>query len=71
MSRRHARLTLAGAQVVLEDFGSKNGTFRGGDRLSAPVQLADGDTIGIGSVLVTFHSRGSVGSTETAVKPSL
>lgn len=71
VSRRHARLTLAGAQVVLEDFGSKNGTFRGGDRLSAPVQLADGDTIGIGSVLVTFHSRGSVGSTETAVKPSL
>ena len=42
---------------MLEDFASKNGTFRGGDRLTAPRRLADGDAIRIGSVLLTFHAR--------------
>ena len=42
---------------MLEDFGSKNGTFRGENRVTAPVQLADGDVIRIGSLLVTFHER--------------
>ena len=65
VSRRHARLVVTGEATTLEDFGSKNGTFRGGERVTAPVELADGDTIGIGSVLVTFHVRATVGSTET------
>ena len=41
--------------TVLEDFGSKNGTFRGSERVTSPIQLADGDSIRIGSLLVTFH----------------
>ena len=68
VSRRHARLVVTAGGTVLEDFGSKNGTFRSGERVSAPVQLADGDAIGIGSVLVTFHVRGGLGSTDTQVK---
>ena len=54
---------------MLEDFGSKNGTFRGETRVTAPIQLADGDDIRIGSLLVTFHARGP-GSTETIVQPA-
>jgi pSer/pThr/pTyr-binding forkhead associated (FHA) protein len=50
---------------VLEDFGSKNGTFRGGERVTVPVQLADGDEVRIGSVLVTFHVNPLTKSTET------
>ena len=55
VSRRHARLVVTAEGTVLEDFGSKNGTFRGGERVTSPVQLADGDAIRIGSLLVTFH----------------
>ena len=43
VSRRHARLIVTAGETVLEDFGSKNGTYRGSDRVTAPVPLADGD----------------------------
>ena len=65
VSRRHARLVVSAERTVLEDFGSKNGTFRGGERVTTPIQLADGDAIYIGSVLITFHARPTPGSTET------
>lgn len=67
VSRRHARLVVTAEGAVLEDFGSKNGTFRGSERLTSPAQLADGDAIHIGSLLVTFHVR-APGSTETQVR---
>ena len=68
VSRRHARLVVTAGGTVLEDFDSKNGTFRGSDRVTSPVQLADGDAIRIGSLLVTFHVRAPFGSTETQVE---
>ena len=68
VSRRHARLVVTAEGTILEDFGSKNGTFRGGERITAPVRLADGDDIRIGSQLITFHLSPS-GSTETHVEP--
>ena len=71
VSRRHARLVVTAEGTVLEDFGSKNGTFRGSERVTSPVQLADGDSIRIGSLLVTFHVRVPSGSTETQVQPTL
>jgi pSer/pThr/pTyr-binding forkhead associated (FHA) protein len=69
VSRRHARILVTPDRVVLEDFGSKNGTFRGADRIGAPIALADGDHIRIGSQLITFHVSPS-GSTETNVGPA-
>jgi DNA-binding winged helix-turn-helix (wHTH) protein len=57
VSRRHARLVVTADGTVLEDFGSKNGTYRGAERVTSPIQLADGDEIRLGSQLVTFHSR--------------
>jgi DNA-binding winged helix-turn-helix (wHTH) protein len=68
VSRRHARLVVTAEGTVLEDFGSKNGTFRGSERVTSPVQLADGDFIRIGSLLVTFHVRAALGSTETEAR---
>jgi DNA-binding winged helix-turn-helix (wHTH) protein len=65
VSRRHARLVVTAEGTVLEDFGSKNGTFRGGERVTLPVPLADGDAIHIGSLLVTFHVRALLMSTDT------
>ena len=65
VSRRHARLVVTPERTMLEDCGSKNGTFRDGERITASVELADGDTIHIGSLLLTFHIRAPQQSTET------
>ena len=67
VSRRHARLTVSERGTRLEDLDSKNGTFRGAERLSAPVPLAHGDTIRIGSVQLKFYVRAAEQSTETQV----
>jgi DNA-binding winged helix-turn-helix (wHTH) protein len=67
VGRHHARLVVTADGAVLEDFASKNGTFRDGERITAPVQLADGNELRIGSVLLTFHHRTHSGSTETQV----
>ena len=68
VSRRHARLVVTAEGVVLEDFVSKNGTFRGSERVTSPVRLADGDAIRIGSMIVTFHVRAPFGTTDTQVE---
>lgn len=64
VSRHHARLTVAPDRVVLADSGSKNGTFRGAERVTDPVPLADGDHVRIGSLQLVFHLRAH-DSTET------
>ena len=56
-------------ETVLEDFGSKNGTFRGDERVTAPIALADGDAIRIGLLLVIFHARLSSTDTQTLSRP--
>jgi hypothetical protein len=66
VSRRHARLSVTAGSAMLEDFSSKNGTFRGEDRVTLPVRLTDGDVIRIGSVLMTFHVLRPFGTTATA-----
>jgi len=68
VSRRHARLIVTREETVLEDFGSKNGTFRGSERVAGRILLADGDVIGIGSVQITFHTLVGSMSTDTQVR---
>ena len=53
ISRYHARLTPTSDGVLLEDMGSKNGTFRNGEMIGAPLILQDGDLIQI-AVTQTF-----------------
>jgi DNA-binding winged helix-turn-helix (wHTH) protein len=66
VSRRHARITLSAAQAMLEDLGSKNGTFVKGARVTAPTYLRDGDRVRFGSVLATFRIGSPDMPTETA-----
>lgn len=65
ISRRHARITIAGDRATIEDMGSKNGTFVGARRISEATALADGDVIRVGDAKLTFHAVQSLGSTET------
>jgi DNA-binding winged helix-turn-helix (wHTH) protein len=66
VSRHHARIRLEGVDATLEDLGSKNGTYLGGQRVTARSALCDGDQIRLGSVVVTFRIPPEAGSTETA-----
>lgn len=65
VSRRHARLRISAGVAVLEDLGSKNGTFVNGERATAAVRLWDGDQISIGSVRLRFRILSAQPSTET------
>jgi len=54
ISRRHARITI-GESSVLDDLGSKNGTWLDGERLMEPRALSDGATVRLGSVTFAFR----------------
>jgi len=47
-SQVHARLVATAVGLRVEDLGSTNGTTVNGNRISGPVDLRPGDTIGIG-----------------------
>ena len=53
VSRRHARLWIEGEAVRVEDLASKNGTFVGGERISA-AELQAGDPLRLGPVCLRF-----------------
>jgi pSer/pThr/pTyr-binding forkhead associated (FHA) protein len=50
VSRGHARITIDGDRVVLEDLQSKNGTSVMGEPITGPAVLRDGDEVEFGHV---------------------
>ncbi|HVR30169.1 MAG TPA: FHA domain-containing protein [Thermoanaerobaculia bacterium] len=66
ISRHHARIVIEEDRATLEDLGSKNGTFRSGERISGPVALADGDVVGLGEIRLTYRRVTPDAATETA-----
>jgi DNA-binding winged helix-turn-helix (wHTH) protein len=56
VSRRHARISISPTGALLEDLGSKNGTFLRGAPVSAPAALSDGDEIRVGSIVMRFRT---------------
>ncbi|HUL79572.1 MAG TPA: FHA domain-containing protein [Vicinamibacteria bacterium] len=64
-SRHHARIVVTGRRAVLEDLGSRNGTYLGARRIEGPTPLGSSEEIGIGTAVLTF-CRDGTGSTETA-----
>jgi DNA-binding winged helix-turn-helix (wHTH) protein len=57
VSRCHARLSLSEGHMVIEDMGSRNGTFVRGERIQsrAPIALRDGERIAIGGVAMVVR----------------
>jgi pSer/pThr/pTyr-binding forkhead associated (FHA) protein len=68
VSRRHARIVIDERGAVLEDLGSKNGTYRRGKRIEAPTKLADEDQVTIGPASMVFRVFRQVASTAVAVE---
>lgn len=59
ISRFHAKLTLTGQEVQIEDLGSSNGTLVNGEKVGRNA-LTDGDKIRLGETTIlkfTFHDR--------------
>jgi DNA-binding winged helix-turn-helix (wHTH) protein len=50
VSRYHVRMERSADKIIIEDLGSKNGTFLNGKRIEEPSQLSDGDLIQIALV---------------------
>ncbi|MGN6184145.1 MAG: FHA domain-containing protein [Thermoanaerobaculia bacterium] len=54
VSRHHAKITIEGSRITLEDLQSKNGTFVNTTRVTTPVEIHDRDEILIGSIKLQF-----------------
>ena len=69
VSRLHARIVVTSDGATIEDLQSKNGTFVGEERLTAPTPLRDGDHIRLGRQLLVFRRAGSAVPTWTESPP--
>jgi DNA-binding winged helix-turn-helix (wHTH) protein len=69
VSRQHARVTIANGQAVIDDLGSKNGTWVGPVEVAGPTPLRNGDEIRLGSLVVTVYAAGNAVTTETIERP--
>ena len=65
VSRHHARITPSGSGAVVEDLGSRNGTFVNGEAVPGPTHLTPGDQLQLGVTLVELRS-----ATQIAERPS-
>jgi pSer/pThr/pTyr-binding forkhead associated (FHA) protein len=58
VSRRHARITTYGGEIYLEDFGSTNGSFVNGEKITK-ARLKEGDRILVGTNIIKLVHRDS------------
>lgn len=69
VSRRHAKIRLAGAGITVHDLGSSNGTFVRGKRITeSAVQVGETVRFGRVSFVLEFY-RSEAGEEETADPP--
>jgi hypothetical protein len=55
ISRRHLRFIRRQNEVFVEDLGSSNGTLLNGRSVAAPLRIVDGDSIKVGSRVLTVR----------------
>lgn len=70
VSRKHAKITVTGDQIFIQDLGSTNGSFVNGEKIRR-ARLKEGDRILIGTSIikvVAVDSQGAVTSTEEVRK---
>jgi hypothetical protein len=68
VSRRHARIVIDQSGALLEDLGSRNGTFVRGERIKTSVALADEDLVTIGPASMIFRVLKHTASTASATE---
>src|SRR3954466_4627776 len=68
VSRRHARFSLQGSDVVVEDLGSTNGTYVNEQPISSPRMLRAGDKVRVGLTVLELRTRQQVAARPSAVQ---
>lgn len=64
VSRHHARITVDGQAALIEDCGSRNGTWVDGQKANGRVRLKDGADIGVAGLRMIFRILSSTHGTE-------
>jgi DNA-binding winged helix-turn-helix (wHTH) protein len=57
VSRRHARITVVGGDVTIEDLNSTNGTHVNGTTISTPTRIVDGNRVSLGTATLIVRRR--------------
>lgn len=72
LSRRHARLYRDGDSWMIEDLGSRNGTFLNGTKIGRAEQVREGDVLAMSASLVKLLREGELdcSSTDVFLKPA-
>jgi hypothetical protein len=70
ISRHHSRLVRTPTGYTLEDLRSTNGTFANRQRISGPVSLSNGDTVGLGETVTLTYEVTSEAVAATMVASS-
>jgi DNA-binding winged helix-turn-helix (wHTH) protein len=65
VSRRHARIAIEADEAILQDCGSRNGTFLNGRRVDGPATLHHNDIIALGPITLVFHVTRAPASTQS------
>lgn len=68
VSRSHARVVPDQSQWCIEDLGSANGTFLNDRRLTQRAPISNGDTLRVGSVLLTYENAARPRSVRSAAQ---
>jgi DNA-binding winged helix-turn-helix (wHTH) protein len=63
VSRHHALVRVTSERLLVEDLGSRNGTWLHGRRLAGPAELAAGDSVRVGPEVIRFVTAGADEST--------
>ena len=58
VSRKHSQIDVEGADYVLRDLGSSNGTYVNGKRIFGPTVLKENDEVVVGTSRMVFHDAG-------------
>jgi predicted component of type VI protein secretion system len=67
VSRHHAQVTSTGSGAVVEDLGSRNGTFVNGEAIHGPTHITPGDQLQLGVTLVELRSAIQIAEQPSAV----
>lgn len=57
VSARHARFTLMGTNLFVEDLGSTNGTAVNGQLIEGPAALSNNDVVNVGDVAIRVRNN--------------
>lgn len=69
LSRRHVRITPEADGALVEDLGSRNGTFVDGDEIHSPAHLAVDGQLLVGVTVLQLKSAATAASGATSLRP--